>query len=107
MDVLLKYSNQIKIVPEGKNTLGEGIQSYKQPKRQAYRVADDGMYGGLLINQPRLMNEMVIEAHRGGQIVYENNDDKSLIDLLMKRFNPKKRYSSKAIQILYGYTIVY
>ena len=57
------------------------------------------MYGGLFINKPRLLNEMVIEARRGGQIVYENKGDKSLVDLLTKRFNPKKKYSSKAIQI--------
>ena len=45
------------------------------------------------------MNEMVIEAHKGGQIVYEDKEDKSLVDLLTKRFDPKKRYSSKAIRI--------
>ena len=57
------------------------------------------MYGGLFINQPILLNDMIVEAHKGSQIVYENQGDKSLADLLTKRFNPKKRYSAKAIQI--------
>ena len=54
----------------------------------------------MMINVPRLLNKMVVEAHKGEQIIYQNNGDKSLIDLLTKRFNPKKRYSSRAIQIL-------
>ena len=56
------------------------------------------MYGRLFINRPKLLNEMAIEAHRGGSILYENKGDKSLLDLFTKQFNPK-RYSSKAIQI--------
>ena len=52
-----------------------------------------------MIYVPRLLNEMVIEAHKGGRIVYEDRGDKSLVDLLTKRFNPKRKYSSKAKQI--------
>ena len=61
-------------------------------KKDAYKI-DNGQYGVLMINVPRLMNEMVIETHKGGQIVYEDKRDKSLVDLLTKRFDPKKRYS--------------
>ena len=99
MDILKRYIDRLKIIPEGKKTVGTGIWKYNQSKRNAYKVSHDGMYGGLFINKPKLLNEMVIEAHRGGQIVYENKGDKSLVDLLPKRFNPKKKYSSKAIQI--------
>ena len=42
---------------------------------------------------------MVDEAHNGRQIVYEDRTDKRLIDLLTKRFNPKEKYSIKAVQI--------
>lgn len=42
---------------------------------------------------------MVVEAHKNGKKIYENYADKSLIDLITKRFNPKKKYSTKAIQI--------
>lgn len=75
---------------------GQGLYTHK--KRYAYKI-DNGQYGVLMINVPRLMNEMVIETHKGGQIVYEDKGDKSLVDLLTKRFDPKKRYSSKAKQI--------
>ena len=101
-DVLKKYLVAVKTAKQkngGEEHTGSGIRRYNQTKRNAYKVSQDDMYGGLFINKPRLLNEMVIEAHRGGQIVYENKGDKSLVDLLTKRFNPKKRYSSKAIQI--------
>ena len=52
-----------------------------------------------MINMPKLMNEMVLEARKGGQIVYEDKADSSLINLLTKWFNPKRAYSSKAKQI--------
>ena len=57
-------------------------------------------YGGLLINVPRLMNEMIVEAHKEGKVVYGDCGDKSLIDLSTKCFNSEKRYSSRAVQIL-------
>ena len=83
---------------ENQEKVGEGVRRYKQSRRNAYKI-DNGQYGGLMLNVPRLMNEMVIEVHKGGQIVYEDKGDKSLVDLLTKRFDPKKRYSSKAIRI--------
>ena len=101
-DVLKKYLVAVKTAKQkngGEEHTGSGIRRYNQSKRNAYKVSHDGMYSGLFINKPKLLNEMVIEAHRGGQIVYEKKGDKSLVDLLTKRFNPKKRYSSKAIQI--------
>ena len=81
------------------NKTDEGIRKYKQPNRQAYKISRDGMYGGLFINYPNLINEYKVEALKGGQIVYDNKGDKSLVELLTKRFNPKKRYSSRAVQI--------
>lgn len=38
--------------------------------------------------------------NKDGELVYQNRADKSLIELLTKRYNPKKKYSQKAIQIL-------
>ena len=42
---------------------------------------------------------MVVEAHQNEEKIYENNADKSLINLITKRFNPNKKYSNKALQI--------
>ena len=39
---------------------------YSQEKRNAYKADNQGQYGGLVINVPRLMNEMILEVHRGG-----------------------------------------
>ena len=74
------------------------MRNYKQTKRNSYKISDN-KYGGLLINVPRLINEMIVEAVKDGKIVYRDNADKSLIDLITKRFDHKKKYSSKAIKI--------
>ena len=76
---------------------GKGIK-YKQPKRNAYKIQDGG-YGGLVIDFPKRFNEMKLNVFRGGKMVYEANADKSLINLLTKRYNPKTKYSLNAVRI--------
>ena len=79
--------------------VGEGIRQYRHPKRNAYKI-NNGQYGDMAINLPRLMNEMIVEVQNGsGQVVYQDMADKSLIDLLTKRYNPKRRYSNQAIKV--------
>ena len=96
-EILSKYRTIIKGINLREKT-GEGIRTYRQPKRNAYKI-NNGQYGGLLINVPRLINEMVIVAVKDGKKVYEDIADKSLVDLITKRFDPKTKYSSKAIKI--------
>ena len=74
---------------------GKGL---KQPKRNAYKI-QDGQYGGLVIDLPRLFNEMKLNVYRGGKLLYSADADKSLINLLTKRFNPKTKYSINAVKI--------
>ena len=106
--LIQKYRNRIKLLDEGQSLLspsftGKGL--HKKSKRNAYKIDSvSGQYGGLMINVPRLMNEMVIEAVKGGSIVYEQPADKSLVDLLTKRYKPNGKYSSKAIQIFQDLT---
>ena len=45
------------------------------------------------------MNEMKLNAYRGGNLVYQADADKSIINLLTKRFNPKTKYSLNAVRI--------
>ena len=102
--LIQKYRTRIKLLDEGQPLLspsftGSGVRKYKQPKRNAYKIGAGGQYGDLMFNVPRLLNEMVIEAAKGGSIIYEQPADKSLIDLLTKKYNPRKAYSLKAIQI--------
>ena len=82
-----KYRNRISVIPEGLKTVGSGVK-YKQPKRNAYKI-QDGSYGGLVIDLPRLFNEMKLNVFRGGKLLYEANADKSLINLLTKRYNQR------------------
>ena len=69
-----------------------------QPKRNAYKI-QDGSYGGLVIDLPRLFNEMKLNVYRGGKLLYSADADKSLINLITKRFNPKTKYSINAVRI--------
>ena len=106
--LIQKYKQRIKLLVDGQPLLspsftGSGVRKNKQPKG-GYKIGADGQYGGLLINKPRLMNEMVVEAVKGGSIVYERPVDKSFINLFTKRYNPRKAYSSKAIQIFQDLT---
>ena len=74
---------------------GKGL---KQPKRNAYKI-QDGQYGGLVIDLPRLYNEIKLNVFRGGKLLYSADADKSLINLITKRFNPKTKYSINAVKI--------
>ena len=104
--LLQKYRTRVKLLDEGHPLLsptftGSGVRKYRQPKRNAYKIDSvSGQYGGLMINVPRLMNEMVVEAAKGEKIIYEQQADKSLVDLLTKRYRSDlNTYSSKAKQI--------
>ena len=87
-------------------TKGEGIRKYKQPKRNAYKIQNSSNsspsvwhYGGLLVDYPKLMNNMLLDVYKDNKIVYQDKADRSLIDLLTKRYNPKTKYSIDAVRI--------
>ena len=42
---------------------------------------------------------MKVFAYRGGKLMYQSDADKSLVNLLTKRFNPKAKYSMNAVRI--------
>ena len=56
-------------------------------------------YGGLLIDYPKLMNNMLLDVYKNNKLVYQDKADRSLIDLLTKRYNPKTKYSIDAVRI--------
>ena len=85
-------------VKKGSGAQGAGIRKYKQPKRNAYKISGSA-YGNLSVDVPRLMNEMKLNVFRGGKIIYQADADKSLVDLLTKRFNPRRSYSLNAVKI--------
>ena len=104
-DILNRYLQTIANVSDvplyikkGSGAQGAGIRKYKQPKRNAYKISDSS-YGNLSVDVPRLMNEMKLNVFRGGKIIYQADADKSLVDLLTKRFNPRRSYSMNAVKI--------
>ena len=45
------------------------------------------------------MQEMKLNAYRGGKRVYQAEADKSLMDLLAKRYNSRSKYSMNAVRL--------
>ena len=87
-------------------TKGQGMRKYKQPKRNAYKIQNSSNrspsvwhYGGLLVDYPKLMNNMLLDVYKDNKLVYQDKADRSLIDLLTKRYNPKTKYSIDAVRI--------
>ena len=98
-DVLNKYLDAIRDAStSSKYKKGSGIRKYKQPKRNAYKISDSSL-GNLSVDVPKLKNEMKLNVRRGGKIIYQADSNKSLVDLLTKRFNPRSRYSMNAVKI--------
>ena len=60
IETIQKYKKRISVIPEGLKTVGSGVK-YKQPKRNAYKI-QDGSYGGLVIDVPRLFNDMKLNV---------------------------------------------
>ena len=88
--LIQKYRNRLKIIPEGKKTIGTG---YTQPKRNAYKISSGGRYGNLIIDIPKLMGQLHLVAKKDGNKVLDKKVDFDTLDLLTKRFNSKKKYS--------------
>ena len=89
-----------------KEKQGKGLRKYKQPKRNAYKIQNSSNrspsiwhYGGLLVDYPKLMNNMLLDVYKDNKLVYQDKADRSLIDLLTKRYNPKTKYSIDAVRI--------
>ena len=77
---------------------GKGLRKYKQPKRNAYKI-QNSHFGGLLVDYPKLMNNMLLDVYKNDKLVYQDKADRSLIELLTKRYNPKTKYSIDAVRI--------
>ena len=108
-DLLNRYIETISMVTHstkyktGTGGQGAGIRKYKQPKRNAYKIKDSS-FGTLSVDVPKLKNEMKLNVFRGGKggsrkLIYHADADKSLVDLLTKRFNPRSSYSLNAVKI--------
>ena len=103
LQTIEKVSDVSLYTKKGSGAQGAGIRKYKQPKRNAYKISDSS-YGNLSVDVPKLRNEMKLNVFRGGEggsrkLIYHADADKSLVDLLTKRFNPRRSYSMNAVKI--------
>ena len=94
MNALQRYQAKVE-----KMKKGTGIRRYNQPKRNAYKISQNGQYGGLVIDLPKLYGHLKVVAHKNGQKVYDKQGDFDTLDLLTKRFNGRKNYSELARSI--------
>lgn len=56
-------------------------------------------YGIVMVDLLKLLSEMVVHACGDGELVYKRGVDKSIVDLLAKRYNTRSNYSALAIDI--------
>ena len=87
VDILSKGSG----TPLGAERGGIHKHKYKQPKRNAYKI-QNSHFGGLLIDYPKLMINMLLDVYKNNELVYQDKADRSLIDVLTKRYNPKTKF---------------
>ena len=92
--ILLVNGQQLQVLTSSKYKPKKGSGIYTQKKRNAYKVSQNGQYGGLVIDLPKLFGNLKVVAHKNGQKVYDKQADFDTIDLLTKRFNSKKKYSN-------------
>ena len=69
--LLQKHRERIALIPEGLKTLGSlGSGIYTQKKRNAYKVnPQNGSYGNLIIDLPKLFGQLKVIAHMDGKKV--------------------------------------
>ena len=92
-----KYNKIVLPIFKKQEQEGSGLN---QKPRNAYKLdLSTGKFGKLHINVPLLMTTLTLVAHLNKKKVFEEKIDPDLIYLLTKRYNPKKQYSSKSVEL--------
>lgn len=90
-----KYSDRLKAMKTSGLLTGTGIQL----KRNAYKI-NKNMYGELYIDMQALYGfKKLIAKDKNNKVVINEPIDDSFIDLITKRYNPKRKYSPHAMKI--------
>ena len=89
------YLTRLEHIKAAPKYMGKGI--YTQKKRNAYKInLENGVYGNLRIDIPKLYGQLKVVAYKDGQKVYDKQGDFDTLDLLTKRFNSRKKYSPQS-----------
>jgi len=92
-----KYNKIVLPVFKKQKQEGHGLG---QKPRNAYKLdLGTGKFGKLRINVPLLMTTLTLVAYLDKKKVLEERVDPDLIYLLTKRYNAKKQYSIKAVEL--------
>jgi hypothetical protein len=92
-----KYNKIVIPVLKKQEQEGHGLN---QKPRNAYKLGlSTGKFGKLHINVPLLMTTLTLVAYRNKKKVLEEKIDPDLIYLLTKRYNSKKKYSPKSVEL--------
>ena len=67
-----------------------------QPKRQSYKLTKDGRYGDLTIDIVQLFGFNRLIAIKDSEVVINQMIDDDFIELITKRYNSRKTYSSES-----------
>lgn len=82
---------------------GLGIKLGGQVKRHPYKILNVdtgiGRFGNLIIDTDALASVLHLKAYKDDRLVVDEKIDIDTFDLLTKRFNPKRKYSDKAVRI--------
>ena len=79
--------------------------NYAQSPRNAYKILD-GKYGNIQIDGDKLKNNMILHIKFNDQKIKPISVDQDTIDLLTKRFNPKKNYSVLAKSVFHDLNFI-
>ena len=92
-----KYNKVVLPILKKQEQEGHGLN---QKPRNAYKLdLSTGKFGKLHINVPLLMTTLTLVAYRNKKNVLDEKIDPDLIYLLTKRYNSKKKYSPKSVEL--------
>ena len=78
--------------------IGEGNKNKKrtgfQTSRHPYKMRKDGTYGKLTIDVPQLVEKHRLLAKEAGVVLLDEKVDSDFIDLIIKRYDAKEKYSN-------------
>ena len=84
MKAIQRYEAMVKGMKADLEQEGKGIRRYNQPKRNAYKISQNGQYGGLVIDLPKPYGHLKVVAYKNGKKVYDKQADFDTLDLLTK-----------------------
>lgn len=92
-----QYQPIVDALPEEKK-VGKGILSHR--KRNPYKMDQSGNFGNVRIDPQQLLYYHKLKVYnKDNMLILDKKAPYDLIELLTKRYNPRKQYSDKSIKL--------